>query len=79
VAPRSYFMISQVVADDDEIGSATRAAAAQYSVRAHIFTPRTTQQILSLFEGLEIVKPGVRRLRHHGRVVSVLGGIGLRP
>ncbi|HEY6793341.1 MAG TPA: SAM-dependent methyltransferase [Kineosporiaceae bacterium] len=79
LASGSYFMISQVVADDDDMGSATRAAAVRYSVQAGAFTPRTTQQIVGLFEGLEIVKPGICRLRHHGRAVPVLGGIGRRP
>jgi SAM-dependent methyltransferase len=76
VVPGSYLMISHVVADDDEIGSATRAAAAQYGAGAQPFTPRTTQQITELFEGLQMVRPGLRRLRHHGQPVTVLAGIG---
>jgi hypothetical protein len=77
--PGSYFLISQVVADDDAMGSATRAAAALYSRRAQPFVPRTTAEITELFDGLELVRPGLRRLHYHGHEVTVLGGIGRVP
>jgi len=75
LAPGSYVLISQVVADDDAIGSATRAAAARYSALAQPFTPRTSQQFRDLFEGLQLTRSGVRALRYHGEPSAVHGGI----
>jgi hypothetical protein len=75
MAPGSYVLISHTVADDDPIGHATRAAAAQYSTAAQPFYPRTTAEIAALFEGFELVPPGVHRLPLSGWTSTVLGGI----
>jgi len=79
LVPGSYLLMSQVVADDDPIGSATRAAAARYSATAQPFTPRTTEQLRELFEGLVLTRPGLHPLRYHGQASVVLGGIGRKP
>jgi len=79
MAPGSYLLISQVVADDDAIGAATREAAVRYGAMAQPFTPRTTAQIVELFDGFVPVGRGIHPLRHHGLPVTVLGGIGRLP
>jgi SAM-dependent methyltransferase len=80
VAPGSYILISQVVADDDELGRQTREAAAQYSAMAEPFITRTTAEIRALFEGLDVVDPpGVHVLRLHGQPSTVAGGMARKP
>ena len=76
IVPGSYVLMSQVVADDDAIGSATRAAAARYGAAAQPFVPRTTEQFRELFDGLVLTRPGLHPLRHHGQASVVFGGIG---
>jgi S-adenosyl methyltransferase len=75
LAPGSHVLISHTIADDDATGRATRAAAAGYSWAAQPFHPRTTAEVMALFEGFEPVPPGVHRLPLGGRTSTVLGGI----
>ena len=79
LAPGSYLLISHVVADDDPVGQRTRAAVEQSAASAGGFSARTTAEITALFDGFDLVPPGVARLRVDSGDVTVLGGIGRRP
>ena len=78
VVPGSYLLMSQVVAEDDDLGAATRAAAARYSATTQPFIPRTTRQLRELFDGLVLTRAGLHPLRLHGQTSAVVGGIGLK-
>jgi SAM-dependent methyltransferase len=75
MAPGSYLLISHVVADDDDRGPSTRAAAAAYTQNATSFVVRTTDQIAALFDGFEVVEPGLHALTYHGEITTVVGGV----
>jgi hypothetical protein len=77
--PKSPVVISHVVADDDATGHRTRTASTRYSTTAEPFFPRTTPEITALFDGLDMMPPGVHRLTCNGRRTTVLAGIGTVP
>ncbi len=88
LAPGSHLVISHVAdlpddRDRPERAEATRAAAELYDSLAAPFTLRTPEQIAALFDGFDLVPPGVvpahRWHPHRGRpgpAIPVLAGVG---
>jgi hypothetical protein len=56
----SYLVISHVASDLQQHSPGVNDAAARLSVlMTHPITPRSTEQILKFFDGLELIDPGV--------------------
>lgn len=76
LAPGSHVVISVTSAEHDETGTATRAAAEAYAATTAQFRVRTRAETEALFDGVELLEPGVRQLGWDGHPVTVLAGIG---
>ena len=60
VPPGSYLVLSHVASDLQQQSPGVNDAAARLSVlMAHHIIPRSTEQILRFFDGLELIDPGV--------------------
>lgn len=72
----SRVVLSQTSAEHDERGEVTRRAAEVYAAMAAPFKVRTEAEVHALFGTLEVVSPGVQRLKYGKKPVTALGGIG---
>jgi hypothetical protein len=91
LAPGSYVVISHVADLPDTPGrparaAATHAAAGRYESLAGPFTLRTPEQVTALFDGFDLIPPGIvpahqwrPRRRNPGAAIPVLAGIGHLP
>jgi hypothetical protein len=75
LAPGSQVAITHTWDDGGDQGAAVRAAAGQYASTAVPFRARTRAQIAALYDGLNLLYPGLHQLDHDGQSVTVLAGI----
>ncbi|KGI79651.1 hypothetical protein IL38_22135 [Actinopolyspora erythraea] len=64
LVPGSYIAISHVTADDEAVNMSGAAERIQRSRASHQAHPRSREQLLSLFEGTELVEPGISYAQH---------------
>jgi hypothetical protein len=86
MAPGSYLAVSHVTqGQDDEQDAATRAGAQIYAETTAPLAVRTHAQIAQLFEGFDLIQPGLVgadewRRRGNGRATPpILAGVGILP
>src|SRR5216684_8100891 len=58
LAPGSYLVLTHVTGDDRDVGTVSEITAVDDTATASL-VPRTREQVTKLFDGFELVEPGV--------------------